>query len=88
MQELFLEEVTRKLEADLRVEVENKMELRAHHADSTIGVSSMVSAHEVKLGAGNNYQHLQVFCKTLANNKFSEALVQSPLCHGAAVGRC
>ena len=39
MQEHFLEEVTQKLEADLRVEVENKMGLRAHHADSTIGVS-------------------------------------------------
>ena len=78
MQEHFLEEVTQKLEADLRVEVKNKMGPRGHHADSTIGASSTVSAHELRLGAGNNHQHLQVLREILANSKFSVAL-ESPL---------
>lgn len=78
MQERFLEEVTQKLQADLRFEVENQMGPRAHHADSTIGASSTVCTHKAILGAANNRQYLHALHKIFAESKFPEALVKYP----------
>lgn len=76
IQERFLEKITQKLETDLRAEVENQLGPRAPHADSTIGASSTVSTHEMRLGAAIDFPWLRTLFEIIANGKFPEALIQ------------